>query len=223
MDMSSLLNVLTSADAVNNLGKATKTDASTVQNVLSAALPSLLDGAQKQSQGKDTVDGFAEALMSHGKNDASDLGAFMGKVDMEDGAKIVSHLLGKNSAKEVESISRAAGATTKQTNSILSAAAPLLMALLGKQLLQNMLGGNNNNNSGNANPLGGALGAGVAGALAGSLLGNMDMGGLLGGLLGGGNQSSNNQTIPLTNNNNNNNNNNSNGGGLLGGLLNLLK
>lgn len=209
MDINSLLGVFANPDTIKQMGKATKADPATVQNVLNAALPSLLGGAQEQSQDKDRVDGFAEALTAHGKNDTDDLRNFMGNVDLEDGDKIVAHLFGGNKGDKVESIARAAGVPTKQANSILSAAAPLLMALLGKQLLQNMLGGGNQHSNGNNTN---GLGAGLTGALVGSLLGNMDMGSLLGGMMGGGNT-----TQQFTNNQHSNN------GGLLGGLLNFLK
>lgn len=195
MDMNSLIGTLMSADSIQSVGKTTKTDSAAVQNVLTAALPMLLNGAKEQSQGQDTAESFANALMSHGKKDTSNLSSFMGNVDLQDGNKILGHLLGSNNTQQVNAIAQQAGVSSTETRSILSAAAPLLMTLLGQQA-------------------GGSQGGGASGlitaALAAALLKNVDMGNLLGGLLGGGN------AAPVNNTNSNN-------GGILGILGSLLK
>ena len=52
--------------------------------------------------------------------------------DMNDGAKIVGHLLGNNSNAVVQQASQKSGLSLGQTLKILSIAAPLIMSLLGK-------------------------------------------------------------------------------------------
>ena len=167
MDISSLIGTMMSADSVQNIGKAAEADPKAVKNVLSAALPSLINGAKAQSE--DTSTGFAEALLSHGKDDTSDLASFLGKVDLKDGGKIIGHLLGSASSDEIAEISRKAGASKKDTSNILSAAAPLLMSLLGKQ----------------ASSSSSDSSASAVGSVASLLLKNVDVGSLLGNLLGG--------------------------------------
>ena len=111
-----------------------------------------------------TAEGFAKALAQHAKDDTSSLSAFLGKVDLADGAKIITHLLG--SAKE-ETINRAvvaSGVSANNVNAILSAVAPMLLSLLGKQTEED---GNQE--------------SGVRG-LVGNLLDNVDVGSLLSGL-----------------------------------------
>lgn len=131
MDMNSLLKTLLSSQSLQGMGKATDTDAADVKSVLSAALPALLSGAQAQN--RDISSGFPEALLSHGKANASDIGAFMKQVDLADGAKIVAHLLGADSKAQIASFAKSSGVSKKKTNNILSAAAPLLMTLLGQE------------------------------------------------------------------------------------------
>ncbi len=169
MDISSLVGTLMSSDSVSNLGKTTKTDNGTVKNVLSAALPSLLNGAKAQSE--DSSSGFADALLSHGKKDTSNLASFLGGVDMTDGGKILGHLLGSKSDDEISGIAKKAGASKKDTSDILSAAAPLLMSLLGKQ---------SSSSSGNS----------MLGDIASTLLQNVDVSDILGNLLGAGDSDS---------------------------------
>ncbi len=166
MDMNSLIKTLLSSDSVSGVSKATKASDSNVQSVLNAALPLLLNGAKAQSEDKNTSESFANALLSHGQKDTSNLSSFLKNVDLEDGAKIVKHLLGDGDS--VKSIAKKSGVSTKEAGNILSAAAPLLMSLLGQQTTSKK-----NNNSA------------AALSVASALLQNVDVGDLLGNLLGG--------------------------------------
>lgn len=169
MDINSLLGTLLSSDSVSGVSKATKADNNEVASVLNAALPMLLKGAKKQSEDKDTAESFATALLSHGKKDTSNLSSFLKNVDLDDGSKIIGHLLGKDD-DSVKKIAKSSGVSTKKTSDILSAAAPLLMSLLGQESASKKSDNN------------------VALELAGALLKNVDVGDLIGDLLGGDNK-----------------------------------
>ena len=169
MDINSLLGTLLSSDSVSGVSKATKADDKEVASVLNAALPMLLKGAKKQSEDKDTAESFATALLSHGKKDTSNLSSFLKNVDLDDGSKIIGHLLGKDD-DSVKKIAKTSGVSTKKTGDILSAAAPLLMSLLGQESASKKSDNN------------------VALELAGALLKNVDVGDLIGDLLGGDNK-----------------------------------
>ena len=169
MDINSLLGTLLSSDSVSGVSKATKADNNEVASVLNAALPMLLKGAKKQSEDKDTAESFATALLSHGKKDTSNLSSFLKNVDLDDGSKIIGHLLGKDD-DSVKKIAKSSGVSAKKTGDILSAAAPLLMSLLGQESAAKKSDSN------------------VALELAGALLKNVDVGDLIGDLLGGDNK-----------------------------------
>ena len=83
-------------------------------------------------------------------------------------AKIIGHLLGNND-DSVKKIAKSSGVSAKETGDILSAAAPLLMSLLGQESASSKKADNN-----------------IALELAGTLLKNVDVGDLIGDLLGGG-------------------------------------
>ena len=168
MDINSLIGTLLSSDSVSGVSKAAKANDKDVQNVLSAALPMLLNGAKSQSEDKNTAASFASALLSHGKNDTSNVSSFLKNVDLDDGAKIIGHLLGNND-DSVKKIAKSSGVSAKETGDILSAAAPLLMSLLGQESASSKKADNN-----------------IALELAGALLKNVDVGDLIGDLLGGG-------------------------------------
>lgn len=173
MDINSLVSTLLSSDSVKNVSKKTDTSASDVKNVLSAALPLLLNGADSQAKSDDTAESFANALADHSKNDTSNLASFLGNVDLEDGAKIVGHLLGSKSDSSTNKIAKESGIDAEKVGAILSAAAPLLMSLLGQQT-----------NEEKENDSSAAIGS-----LVGTLLSNVDVGSLVTGLLGGGSDS----------------------------------
>ncbi len=159
MDASSILTAMLSTSNIKNIGKASGASTDQVKSVLTSALPTLLSGASTQANTASTAAGFLQALTSHAGDSAS-------KIDLGDGAKILSHLLGSSQAKNTTSIAKASGVEKSTVTSILAAAAPLLLSVLGKQ----------SNDSG------------VSGNALGSLLGGLtagNMGSLLTGLLGG--------------------------------------
>ncbi len=170
MDVNAIISTLLSSQSVSGVSKSAKATKSETQSVLSAALPMLLSGAQAQAQGENTALSFAKALLTHGSKDTSDIGGFLKNVDMADGAKIIGHLLGSDSGA-VEEIADKSGVSQKKTGSILSAAAPLLMSLLGQDSSKDKADDDSNLE--------------LVGQLAVAVLENVDVGELIGGLFGG--------------------------------------
>ena len=169
MDLNALMSTMLSEESIANLGVKTDASPEEVRGVLGNALPLLLNGASAQATNQDTASGFVGALQQHAQDDASNVGSFLGNVDLADGAKIIAHLLGANTGAQTQAVAQQAGVSQDKTGSIRSAAAPLLLTLLGQQTA-----GNSQNTS-----------AGIGG-LMGALMGSGDMTSLLGGLLGGG-------------------------------------
>lgn len=133
MDLTSLLGNFLGETSLETIGKVTDTSTSDVGNVLKAAFPKLLEGASKQASNKKTQEGFEDALATHAKDRISSIPSFLKKVDLEDGAKIVKHLIGGASSTATKEIAKESGVSAKSVTSILSAIAPLFMSLLGKE------------------------------------------------------------------------------------------
>lgn len=167
MDINSLLSTIVSGDSVEGVGKAAGVSADSTKSILTAALPSLLSGAVAQSKNSETADSFAKALTQHASSDTSNVSSFLSGVDLSDGSKIISHLFGSKTDSTVSQIAQKSGTSTEETANVLSAAAPLLMSLMGQQTSSAQ-----------------ASGSGIAGIMS-SLMGGSDVGSLLGGLLGG--------------------------------------
>ena len=174
MDLNALMGTLLSQDSLQNMSSLTGASSENVASVLSSALPAMLSGAQGQANDENALAGFAGALQDHAKDDTSDIASFRSGVDLEDGGKIVAHLLGGNQAQTTQDAADKAGLDLGKTSSILAAVAPLLMSLLGQQTQQE-------EEKEEEKPASGSL----LGGLFGNLLGNVDMGSLILGLLGG--------------------------------------
>ncbi len=165
MDLTKLASTLLSSDSISGLSNLTGASNKDVSNVLTQALPALLSGANNQAKDKDTAESFASALSSHAKDDTKDLSKFLGNVDLKDGSKILTHLLGSDKDDVIGNIAKNTGVSKKDTNSIISAIAPLLLSLLGQQTEED-----DDKDTG-------------AAGLVGALLENVDVGSLLTGLL----------------------------------------
>jgi hypothetical protein len=136
MDLNSLMGSLLSGDSIANLSQLSGASQKNVKDVLSSALPSILEGAVNQANDENTVEGFANALLTHAKDDTSDVASFMSKVDVEDGGKIIGHLLGNNKEAATQEAATRAGLSVGKTGIILALLAPMLMSLLGQQTQQ---------------------------------------------------------------------------------------
>ena len=157
---SSILTALLSSANIKNIGKEANASTADVKKVLTSALPSLLQGASSQASGASTAAGFLQALSSHAADSS-------GKIDLSDGAKILSHLLGSGMTSTTNAVAKESGVDKATTKSILSAAAPLLMSVLGSQT---------NASTSNSNAVASLLSSVVS----------ANMGSILTGLLGGG-------------------------------------
>lgn len=165
MDLSKIAGSLLSSDSLKGLSNLTGASSSDVTSVLTSALPALLSGATEQAKNESTAESFANALAQHAKDDTDNLTGFLGKVDLADGAKVVSHLLGAGKDETVQKAAKASGVSEKKTGDILSAVGPMLLSLLGKQAEED-----EDKETG-------------ANGLVGALLDNVDVGSLLSGLI----------------------------------------
>lgn len=193
MDLNTLMATILSDESINGVCNKTGATGEQVRGVLGNALPLLLNGAGAQANNDATAPGFAGALQQHAQSNTSNLSSFFGAVDLDDGAKIVAHLLGANTAAQTQTVAQQSSVSSSTAGGILASIAPLLMSLIGQQSVAQS--GNNLNVS----------------ALMGSLLGSGD----INSILGSGTQAS--ASIQQINTSNNKK------GGLLAKLLSLLK
>lgn len=244
MDLQTLMATLLSDNNVNSVAGKAGVSNQEVASVMAAALPMLLNAANAQAGAKETSEGFYEAVQEHAKKDPE-------KVDINEGEKIVEHLLGDEEDTAAKAISKKTGLSKIQVLTILAALAPVIMNMLGKEtsssnssantasMLTSLLGGSSNSNATNA-LMTAALGAVLSGALNGNSSANNStsiLGSVLGSAMGANNNSNNNASAAMAsallgsvlngamsgNTNTSSNNTNSAASSLLGGLMGLLK
>ena len=207
--MSGILDLLNSdlgKTIINGVAGQTGQDTSKTSGLLTMAMPVLMQAMKNNASTPQGAEGLLNALKN--KHDGSILdnlgGLFSGGVDsnvMDDGGKILGHVLGNKQRNVEMALSQKSGIDAGSVANILKVAAPILMGVLGKQASQN--------NVSSPDALGGLLGGLIKGNspeqeqsflesildadgdgsviddVAGMVLGGSSKKGGLGGLLGG--------------------------------------
>ena len=205
--MSGILDLLNSdlgKTIINGISNQTNQPQDKTQNVLSMALPVLMEAMKRNASTPQGAEGLLGAL--NGKHDGSilnNLGSlFNGGVDsnlLNDGGKILSHVLGAKQQTVESSLGAKAGVDAGTVAQILKVAAPILMGFLGNQaksqnvnsssgiegLLGGLLGGSSAKSQGLLSILDANGDGSVIDDVAGMVLGGNKKKGGLGGLLGG--------------------------------------
>ena len=211
--MSGILDLLNSdlgKSIISGVAGQTGQDESKTSSVLTMAMPVLMQAMKRNAASPQGAESLLGALNS--KHDGSILdnlsGLFGGGVDsnvLDDGGKILGHVLGGKQQHVANALSQKAGIDADSVSQILKVAAPILMGMLGSQAKQQ----NVNNASGIEGLLGGLLSGSsskneqsflesildadgdgsviddVGGMVLGGSKKKGGLGGLLGGLFGG--------------------------------------
>jgi len=147
---------------IQGAGSQLGQDSSKTQSALSAAIPMLMGALKKNASNPETASGLLNALNS--KHDGSLLdnitdifgGGNVNEDVIQDGDKILGHVLGDKKEVVAAAISKQNGLDMGSAMNILKMAAPVVMGMLGKQTRQanisnptdltniigNMIGGN---------------------------------------------------------------------------------
>ena len=202
-----LLNSDLGQQVISGVSGATGNDSNKTSSVLTMALPVLMKAMERNASTPQGAEGLMGALdKKHDGSILNNLGdLFGGGVNddvVNDGSKILSHVLGNKQRGVEQVIGQKSGLDAGAVGNILKVAAPILMGILGKQkreqnvstssdisgLLGGLLGGNDaKNEQGFLEQILDADGDGsVVDDVAGMFLGgNKKESGGIGGLLGG--------------------------------------
>ncbi|MGJ8593585.1 MAG: DUF937 domain-containing protein [Aquaticitalea sp.] len=208
--MSGILDLLNSPmgkSIVSGVAGQTNQPESKTQDVLMMAMPVLMQAMRRNASTPQGADGLLGALKggNHSGTILDNLGGlFSGGVDsnvMEDGSKILGHVLGNKQSNVQNALSQKSGMDSDTIAQILKVAAPILMGVLGSQAkqqnvsdksgLEGMLGGllKGNDPKNEQSFLESILDADGDGSIiddvAGMVLGGDKKKGGLGGMLGG--------------------------------------
>lgn len=131
--MNEILKMLINSQATDQIKEQTGLSPKETASVVEAVLPMLLRGMESQAQNESTKQGFMKAVKDHGKDDSSDIANFLKNVDVDDGAKIVNHLLGSEAETVAAKANKKSGVSTKTILKVMAIIAPLLMSKLGNK------------------------------------------------------------------------------------------
>lgn len=199
MANASELNALLGQVPVGDLAAQFGVDEDTMQAAVRQALPGLVGGMAVNASDETGAAKLAAAVQKHQPTSGAPT---LKAIDVEDGQKIVKHVLGDKK----DDVALALGANSG--NSAVADLVPKLLPMLAPLVMQFLAGKVGGGGANTGGGLGGVLGDLLGGLLGGGSASSTkkqqesaggDIGDLLGGLLGGGGQSS--------------------GGGGLGGLL----
>ncbi len=127
---------------IQGVGSQLGGDTSKTQSALSAAIPMLMGALKKNASNPEKASGLLEALQN--KHDGSILdnisgifgGGSVNDDVVEDGDKILGHVLGEKKEVVAAAISKQHGLDMGTAMNILKMAAPVVMGMLGKQARQ---------------------------------------------------------------------------------------
>jgi len=209
--MSGILDLLNSdigKSLINGVSGHTGQSKSKTSNLLTMAMPVLMQAMKRNANSSEGASGIMSALQKHDGSILDNLGSLFsgGNINSvsDDGGKILGHVLGNRQGNIQNALSQKSGIDPGSVGQILKVAAPILMGVLGKQQRQN----NVNSSSGIQGLLGGLIGNNapdqnqsflesildadgdgsviddVAGMVLGGNKSKSGLGGLLGGLFG---------------------------------------
>jgi hypothetical protein len=179
----SIVDTLLESNTIGAISESSGANKNQVKQTLESALPTLIQSMKNNASTEVGHKSLSEALSNHSKADISDITSFIKNVDIEDGSKIITHVLGENKGTVEKGISKKVGLKSDQIATILSTAAPLLLNLLGKKkkeddgkedsggilgTLASALLGQNDNSGKDNNSLGSVIINGIGSLLGGS-------------------------------------------------------
>ena len=121
-----LLKAMLSEGAIKALAKKTGLNSKQLKKVLPLALPLLLKMLTKNASEKDGALSLLGALTQH--TSKKTMAQQIEEADQDDGAKIIGHILGKDSQSSLLSLSSQSGLSQQQVSSVLSGIAPALLS-----------------------------------------------------------------------------------------------
>ncbi len=126
--LDTLLRSMTSSSSLDTMSQRTGGSNDQMAALITAALPILLRAMTANASTQAGAASLNEALGQH--RETGSVAEQFAAADMDDGAKILQHILGGNSSSVMNGLSRQSGLSNDQVGSALSALAPVLLSSL---------------------------------------------------------------------------------------------
>lgn len=170
MDIMKLINdQLNNQDTLKKLGQTVGAAPSQVQKVAELGLPALLQALGNNAGSTAGAKALSDALDQHKDDDVNDIDGYLKKVNTNDGAKMLKHILGSNKDSVQSKLAQQSGLDTSQVSGLMSQLAPFLLGALGQKKKEQNL-----DSSGIGKMLGGLMGQGGKNGLMGMVTNLLD-------------------------------------------------
>ena len=126
--LSVLLKALTSDDSLAALIKKTGLSSKQLKKLIPLAIPVLIKFLTKNASSAEGAQSLLGALTQH--TSKKSMAEQLGEADMEDGGKIVAHILGEDSGKAINSLAVQSGLSDDEVSKALGGMAPALLSSL---------------------------------------------------------------------------------------------
>ena len=126
--LETLLRSMTSTSSLDSMSRRTGGSNDQMAALITAALPILLKALTANASTKSGAASLQEALSQH--TETGSVAEQFETADVDDGAKILQHILGGNSSSVMNGLSRQSGLSDDQVGSALGALAPVLLSSL---------------------------------------------------------------------------------------------
>lgn len=171
MDLSSLLSGPMGKTIISSIAGQLGMDENQAASAVSAAVPAILGGINKNAQTEEGAASLDKALEKHDGGILDNLMGMLGansEALQQDGGGILGHVFGDKQGQVEEAVAQKSGISMSQVGPLLSTLAPIVMGYLGKQKQQT-----NTSAGGLGSLIGGLLGGGSSSQSSGG--GIMDM------------------------------------------------
>ena len=168
MDLSSLLNGPIGQTVISSVAGKFGMDPNQAESAVSAAVPAILNGINKNAQSEEGAASLNKALEKHDGGILDNIMGMFGGDTQEleqDGSGILGHVFGGDQENVAQGIAKKSGLSMQQVIPILTMLAPIVMGYLGKQKKET-----NTEEGGLGGLLGGLLGGGGSKSSGGGIM-----------------------------------------------------
>lgn len=134
MDLSNLLgSLLSEGQTLEDIARKVGANPTDVKKAATMSLPTLVEALNKNAQDEEKRASLNKALEDHSEDNVEDLQGFLNNMDLEDGQKMLGHILGGKKSQVESNISKSSGLSSGQVTGLLAMLAPILIGMLGKK------------------------------------------------------------------------------------------
>ncbi|WP_312649241.1 DUF937 domain-containing protein [Proteiniclasticum sp.] len=134
MDLSNLLNsVLGDERILQEMSRKVDAQPEDVRKAATLGVPTLVEALDRNARADGKRDGLARALEDHQNDDVENLEGFINHVDVEEGDRMVGHILGERKMNVENNIAKNTSLGIGQVSGLMSMLAPILIGMLANK------------------------------------------------------------------------------------------